>query len=350
MNKRLVICADGTWNKPNMTSGGKFCPTNVVKTAAAVLPQDNSGMAQVVYYHEGVGSSGGLWDRISGGAIGAGLSQNIKEIYLFLCTNYSPGDEIFLFGFSRGAYTVRSLAGMINNCGMLKRENMSWYEEAYRLYRNRDPDTRPSSDFARIFRHDYSWQDCRIRFVGVWDTVGSLGIPIPMFQFWNKEHFQFHDVELGSHIERAYQALAIDERRKPFLPAVWSKQKDAGENQVLEQAWFAGVHCNVGGGLEGCGLSDCALHWLWDRAQSAGLALDQDQKLHENAGEKIEDSMTLLYRILGIGKRKLGTSFPQKNEGIHHTVLERCNKVGSYKPGNLSEFLAGNPNPAVLQP
>src|SRR5713101_3740691 len=125
MAKRIVVCADGTWNTPEQTEEGKACATNVAKLASAVAPQDGLGQTQVVYYHPGVGERGGLWDHVTGGAFGVGLSANIEDIYLFLATNYRAADELFLFGFSRGAYTVRSLAGLIRNAGILKREFMS---------------------------------------------------------------------------------------------------------------------------------------------------------------------------------------------------------------------------------
>src|SRR5207245_7741604 len=133
----LVICGERTWNQPEQTDRGMPADSNVVKLARAVLPQDPNGIPQIILYHKGVGERAGLWDHLTGGAFGVGISANIEDIYLFLVNNYQPGDELFLFGFSRGAYTVRSLAGLIRKCGILRRENLRRYEDDYNLYRER---------------------------------------------------------------------------------------------------------------------------------------------------------------------------------------------------------------------
>ena len=135
MTKRLVVCADGTWNDPDQTQAGRLAVTHVVKLASAVRPEAPDGRAQLVAYHKGVGERGGLWDKITGGAFGVGISDNIQELYRFLVMNFAPGDELWFFGFSRGAYTVRSLAGLVRNCGILKRDHFQRCGEAYDLYR-----------------------------------------------------------------------------------------------------------------------------------------------------------------------------------------------------------------------
>jgi uncharacterized protein (DUF2235 family) len=345
MAKRIVICADGTWNKPEQTDQGTSRSTNVVKIVTAVRPQDSKGMTQVVYYHKGVGERGGLWDRLTGGAFGAGISQNIEDIYLFLISNYAPGDELFLLGFSRGAYTARSVAGFIRNSGILKPEFLSKYREAHDLYRDRSDASHPRSEQAVNFRNQYAWPDFNIRFIGVWDTVGALGIPVMPVRFWTKKRYEFHDVELSSHVDYAYQALAIDERRKPFLPAVWKRQPSAIETQVLEQAWFPGVHCDVGGGYPITGLSDGALLWMCDRA--AKCSLDLDTNKFPAAGDpkaQIGDSMTLFYRVLGNGTRRLGATNPLGEEGLHQSTMARTTQDPSYQPQNLNVFKAQKPD------
>lgn len=271
MNKRWIICADGTWNKPEQTEQGVPTPTNVIKLAAAILPFDDKGITQTVCYHPGVGS-GGILDHWVGGISGYGISRNIRDLYLSLVLNYVPGDELFLFGFSRGAYTVRSLAGLIRNCGILKDNHVEKYQEAYDLYRDRTDKTHPNATISIEFRSQYAWPDFNIKFIGVWDTVGKLGIPLP-FHIRNK-WCEFHDVTLSSYVDYAYQALAIDERREPFIPCIWTKQPTS-KHQLLEQAWFPGVHSNVGGGYEDTGLSDCALDWMWRRAEKCGLKLEK---------------------------------------------------------------------------
>ena len=336
--KRLVVCADGTWNEPEQKDRGRAAQTNVVKLAKAVLPTDKSGVHQVLAYHEGVGENGGIIDHINGGAFGEGITRNIKDLYRFLCLNYADGDEVWLFGFSRGAYTARSLAGMIHNCGLLKRENLAKIGEAYTLYRDRDDSSKPNSDAAKAFRAAYCSPDFGIHFIGVWDTVGALGIPVPAFRFWNKSKFKFHDVQLNPLIKFAYHALSVDEKRKPFEPSIWTRHKDASPSQVLEQAWFPGVHCNVGGGYADFGLSDCALAWLWNRAENAGLALDSQMMPKGQPDGEIRNSMTFFYRLLGKNERKLGEKI-NGYEGVHHTTVVRK----EYKPENLSKFLSTNP-------
>jgi uncharacterized protein (DUF2235 family) len=338
--RKLVICADGTWNEPEQTDLGMPSLTNVCKLAKAVQPFDQQGVAQIICYHTGVGEHGGLGDHILGGALGAGLSQNIIDCYLFLVLNYFPGDELFLFGFSRGAYTVRSLAGLIRNSGVLKSTYAEKYKEAYALYQNRDRLYHPSASLAVEFRKKYSFPDFNIKFIGVWDTVGSLGIP---FSDVHLQRFRFHDVELSSYVDYAYQALAIDEKRKPFAPALWQKQPTSPANQVLEQVWFPGVHCNVGGGYEDSGLADCALEWMWQKAEACGLSLDHNQKPVPNPNGVLRDSMCWYYKPLGSITRILGAQLPNSYEQLSQAALQRMQLNRDYHPKNLEDFLKNNP-------
>jgi uncharacterized protein (DUF2235 family) len=248
--KRIVICCDGTWNKPDQYQGSVLSPSNVTKVALCVAPVDAKGDEQRVFYDKGVGT--GAFDRLRGGAFGFGISTKILDSYGFLIANYDPGDELFFFGFSRGAYTVRSTFGLIRNSGLLKREYADKVDDAFRLYRRRDDASRPNQIEVTLFRKSFSYEP-RAKFVGVWDTVGALGIPIDgllrfLDKFLNKylnKGWQFHDVQLSRLVDYAYQALAIDEKRKPFQPAIWEQQAGSGA-QVLEQIWFAGVHSKRG--------------------------------------------------------------------------------------------------------
>ncbi len=338
--RRLIICADGTWNEPEQNDLGMSSPTNICKLAKAIQPFDKDGVAQIICYHTGVGERGGLKDHFSGGALGRGLSKNIIDLYLFLVLNYFPGDELYLFGFSRGAYTVRSLAGLIRNTGILKCNYAEKYKDAYKLYQNRDKLSHPRSTLAVNFRALYSWPDFNIKFIGVWDTVGALGIP---FSGIHLKRFEFHDVELSSHVDYAYQALAIDEKRKPFTPSLWEKQPTSPKSQVLEQVWFPGVHCNVGGGYEDSGLSDCALEWMWGKAAACGLELDPNQKSTPNLNGALRDSMIWYYKILGSRIRVLGAQLPESNEQLAHIALERQRLVKDYHPENMLDFLKKYP-------
>ncbi len=339
--KRWIICADGTWNEPEQTDHSMPCPTNVAKLAAAILPFDAQGIPQIIFYHAGVGERGSLGDHFFGGALGVGLSKNIIDIYLFLVQNYFPGDELFLFGFSRGAYTVRSLAGLIRNSGILKEKYTIKYQEAYALYRNRTGKTHPSSDQAVEFRQKYAWPDFNIKFIGVWDTVGALGIPLQGVQL---KKYQFHDIELSSHVDFAYQALAIDEQRKPFVPSIWKKQYTSPASQVLEQVWFPGVHCNVGGGYEDSGLSDCAYDWMWQKAELCGLALDENQRSNPNPKGVLRNSMAWYYKCFGAVTRAIGDQLPSSHEQISQAALLRRKLLTDYQPKNLTDFLAANLN------
>ncbi|MBS0351990.1 MAG: DUF2235 domain-containing protein [Proteobacteria bacterium] len=340
MKKRLIICADGTWDEPGQTDQDIPSPTNVCKLAVAVLPFDKEGISQITSYHVGVGKRGGIGDHFFGGAMGAGLSKNIIDLYLFLALNYSPGDELFLFGFSRGAYTIRSLAGLIRNSGILKNKYATYYKEAYLLYRDRNHDTHPKAPTAIEFRKKYSWPDFNIKFIGVWDTVGTLGLP---FNGVKLKKLQFHDVDLSSHVDYAYQALAIDEKRKPFIPTLWKKQPTSPESQILEQVWFPGVHCNVGGGYQNTGLSDCALNWMWSKAESCGLVLDSSQKPRPDLQGTLRNSMLWYYRLLGVKIRILGSELPGSYERLSQDALTRHELINDYQPENMLNFLKSHP-------
>jgi uncharacterized protein (DUF2235 family) len=303
--------------------------------ALAVALQDGAAVGQRVYYHPGVGT--GRWDRVRGGAFGWGLSRNIKDAYLYLVENYEPADELFFFGFSRGAYAVRSLAGLVRNCGLLHRQYTGRMEEAYALYRRRDAESNPQAIEAQLFRKSYT-AEIRIKFIGVWDTVGALGIPSGPLSWLNGLiRLRFHDVKLSSYVENAFQALAIDERRRPFKPAIWEQQEHA-RAQRLEQAWFPGVHTNVGGGYADSGLSDVAFLWMKERAASCGLAFDEElvrNTIRPNPAGELRDSMTLLYRLLILYERPiLGSGQPPTCDTVHDSVRERQDAM-PYSPTNV---------------
>lgn len=348
--KRLVLCCDGTWNTPDEVKDGQPRRTNVAKIArAVVLPADRHGIEQRVYYRKGVGT--GRFDHFAGGALGWGLSRNVQDAYMFLVENYEPGDEIFFFGFSRGAYTARSAVGLIRNSGLLRREFAGKLEQAYELYRDRTDATRPGSWESELFRRSFA-RDVRIRCIGVWDTVGALGIPVdvPGIHLVN-DRFKFHDVKLSTAVDNAFQALAIDERRKPFTPAIWEQQPDAREvSQRLEQVWFAGVHSDVGGGYAETELSDVALAWMSNRARECGLALDFEAAgipLQPNGAGPLHRSMTLYYRLFGALVRPMpvqrtdaaGRRLVTREKALDLAVLRATG--GDYRPPNLLAFIQG---------
>jgi uncharacterized protein (DUF2235 family) len=345
--KRLVVCCDGTWNFPDQKNGMEICPSNVAKMARSVASSDASGNVQQIFYRKGVGTNPG--ERLRGGAFGWGLSKAILDAYRFLIEEYEPDDEIFLFGFSRGAYTARSTVGLIRNSGLLRRSNLDQIDEAYSLYRRKDDAAHPNSFAAELFRKQFAHQP-RIKFVGVWDTVGALGIPvgIPWLpESWLhafNQHWEFHDVKLSSIVENAYQAVAIDERRPQFQPTLWEQQDHAVvQGQVMEQVWFVGVHSDIGGGYPDSHLADITFLWLKEKAESCGLAFDQDYiqtKFAPDPCGALHDSKTGPYRLFRDAVRPIGAAL-NGNEAVHRSAEVRVQQSLDpvYNPPNLMRYL-----------
>ncbi|MGH7677097.1 MAG: DUF2235 domain-containing protein [Gemmatimonadaceae bacterium] len=334
--KRLVVCCDGTWNKADQDSNGHPCPTNVVKLAYRVAKRDGA-TPQIVFYDQGVGT-GNVLDRWSGGALGEGLDDNIFDAYRFLIANYEMGDEIYLFGFSRGAFTARSIAGMIRKCGIVKRTSIAQYAPAMHLYR--DYSTHPDAPAAKAFKQAHSCSpddDVPIHFIGVWDTVGSLGIPLRGLRWITRRKHVFHDTELSKTVTTARHALAIDERRAPFEPTLWMEKPKPG--QTLEQVWFPGVHSDVGGGYAEADLSDIALDWMLGEAKAAGLALDADvvmgRPLQPNSNGKLHDSKNGLYNLTPGIDRTIGVGGSQR---VHSSAIARWDNDRKYRPKNLRAY------------
>jgi uncharacterized protein (DUF2235 family) len=356
--RRLVVCADGTWNAEDAKDGGSV--TNVVRIKAAVAPAAADGTPQVVFYHPGVGT-GGWWDRVTGGAFGSGISRNIQECYQFLAREFAPGDQLFFFGFSRGAYTVRSLAGLVRNCGVLKPEHAGRAAEAYELYRDRGDDSHPNGEAAAAFRAAYA-RETTIRCLGVWDTVGALGVPTRGPVGWvSRQRHGFHDVNLSSRVENAFHALAIDERRGPFAPSLWEVRASdpacAAPGRRVEQRWFAGVHSNVGGGYPDCGLSNLALRWMADRASQCGLEFRpgflEGLEAECDCGGQLYDSMSKVYKALGahvraIGAERTGGAPPEPvhtYEDVDSSVVARHARADTrYAPDNFLTYWRRNPD------
>jgi uncharacterized protein (DUF2235 family) len=338
--KRIVICADGTWNVRDQLDKktNKRHPTNVTKIARAVLPRAADGIDQIVYYHDGVGTARGL-DRITGGAFGEGIEANIRELYRFLVYNFEPVDEIYMFGFSRGAFTVRTLAGFMNKVGLIQKGDDYYVPDLYDCYeQSKGPGT---PEWGAAFHNIKVPRPCPpIRFIGVWDTVGALGAPGFIGQILNKNKYQYHDVNLNPNIKNAIQALAIDERRKPFMPNIWTRPP--AWTGLLEQAWFAGVHSNVGGGYSPDGLANEALHWLAEKAEGLGLEFDADYLRFFTPcfNSVLRDSMTAMYKVLGPYVRPIGNHLAD-GETVHKSAVDRKNLAEcAYHAGNLDAFLS----------
>jgi uncharacterized protein (DUF2235 family) len=299
--KRLVVCCDGTWNRPD-----KDDVTNIEKIARTVETdlRQTEGVQQLVLYVSGVGSGSYAADRILGGAFGLGLSANIVNAYRFLALNYKPGDEVFVFGFSRGAYTARSLCGMIGRVGLLTREALvaDQLDEAVKRYKAGADGADAFEVSPADFKTRYCHPDATVRLLGVFDTVGALGVPGAV----RRKH-QFHDVRLGSTVTWARQALAVDERRLKFEPCLWEATDDARaadeKSGRVEQVWFSGVHSDVGGGYRETGLSDTTLLWMTDEAKALGLVFDQrllDVYVDSGGPGRPHNSLSTAFRVLNL--------------------------------------------------
>lgn len=373
--KRLVVCCDGTWQKASQ----KF-PTNVVKLAQIIQTNDkNLQQPQLVEYSPGIGSGGKLLNRLAGGAFGWGIDENIQAAYRFLCLNYDDGDEIYLFGFSRGAYTVRSLAGLMRIAGgLLPSAEVLKVPAVYDIYRSQGRYT----DEHQISKDDFNSRElerkkeamqalstrvrpARVTVLGCWETVGALGVPrtIPLFSQLLNKKYEFHDYQLSNIIDHALHAVAIDEMRQvfDFTPMQQSQQNiDAG--QTLHQVWFPGDHGAVGGGeLASLPLADGALLWMIDTIQttlSLGLEFDLNLLPHDSALPSLLQTNGLrpdptaivplepiswLFRLTGLQCRSI-----PPDAVLHRSVVQRWQALGAgYRPSNLPAELVSQLNAYV---
>lgn len=279
--KRIVILIDGTWNKEGTTGNANVAKLDI---KALIKRQAANGTVQRVHYHDGVGAYGDIFRKILGGAIGLGLKKIVLDCYDLIVADYEAGDEIYIFGFSRGAYAARALAGLIGASGVARRSNTDLFEIAWQHYRvspasRLQPQQAKSGEQAKISQYKSTeaagaFHDNRsIKCVGVWDTVGSYGIPAgfglaPLARYVALLFLGFHDTSFGEHIDVGLHAVAIDEHRRPFVPTFWTIAQGQQPKGHVEQTWFAGTYCNVGGGYPDSGLSDLALIWMVARART----------------------------------------------------------------------------------
>lgn len=336
VSKRIVVCCDGTWNDPEDEYA-----TNVLRMARSIRPEDANGVQQIVFYDWGVGS---YYAKVRGGTSGLGMMKNIQDGYRFIVQNYDIGDEIFLFGFSRGAYTARALAGMLNNCGVLKRKNAAMIPEAFDFYKKRS--AKPGSAAARKWRRQHSLDPERgtVDFIGVWDTVGALGIPTRVLGFV-EERDLFFDTELGSNVRVARHAVSIDEKRGDFEPTLWGSKEAVDVREV----WFSGVHADVGGGYKpkrGKLLSDIPLAWMAREADTAGLKFEphlhgSTAGLHSAPANK---SYKRFWRIFGKYERPI-----PPGAIVHSSVKKRVEQT-DYESGPLQAWLDANDGWGSIEP
>ena len=360
--KRIVICCDGTWNRLDSAR-----PTNVARIAKAVLPRAPDGTVQIIRHIDGVGAGRGVGpfsrtaDRALGGLFGRGLMATLAEAYRFLVFNHAPGDEIHLFGFSRGAFMARTLSGLIRNCAIPQPRHAAEIGPALALYRGRGDGTHPDGEAACAFRarvaphlnvgeSDARWREARglpagrrlrLGYIGVWDTVGALGVPRHLAALqWMNNGLRFHDTSLSRGVEAARQAVAIDERRRLFPPSLWDNLdalNAAGEGPPKrEQRWFPGDHGGVGGGAEPL-LSNDALLWVAEGAMAEGLALDPDVvaewRRDRDCLAPLPKARGPLAAFLNFSRRdRVG---PERLDGLSAAALARWRADPAWRPGAL---------------
>lgn len=387
MTKHIAIFCDGTWNRDDAPH-----PTNVVRMAQAVKfstqGADGEAIKQQVIYLRGVGAGQGAhWmarqtDKVVGGAFGWGITQNIEDAYRALVFSYELGDQIYIFGFSRGAYTARSLAGLIRSCGIPPRDKVGEIPRAIARYRSRKADTHPNTEESNKWRLAFSpqvatsqdeldWRNeqddpgtsrlLKIRYLGVWDTVGALGVPgfLSVAPLFNKNH-QFHDTDLSSSVVAARHAVAVDERRKTFPPSNWKNLKrlnngvlgrhedtplkcEEREQWKYRQEWFPGDHGSVGGGGERDGISAETFAWIAAGAEAEGLEMREDKKqtIAQNRDVKAPLVNTASVGFLK-GALKLVARDRDGPDLVHDVAAFTVDRIGAdqrYRPKTLSKVM-----------
>jgi len=334
MGRRIAFCADGTWD--SLTSN-----TNVYRISKAIVAIPGE---QYSFYDDGVGADGTPIEKLLGGAIGEGLFQKIKDGYSTISSVYEAGDEVFLFGFSRGAYTARSLAGMIADCGLPTNDpDSNLVDTAFQAYRNKD---QRQAILATLGA--YGLVKANLTMVGVWDTVGSLGIPAFLGAV-DPLVYGFLDTSLNPAILNAHHAVGIDERRQEFPATLWTSPPAPG--QTMEQVYFCGVHCDVGGGFADdagteTALSDITFSWMMAKAQALGLVFNPgvlssypspiDKKAALDTKHESWSPLWLFPKPRDIAQ----------NATLANSVEVRCQIDSTYRPGNLALLPSGLPGPS----
>ena len=368
--KNIVLCADGTGNNDIKARG-----TNVFKLYEAIdrhrHKEDSSAVPQIAFYDDGVGTSKFIPLRVLGGALGVGFTQNVKDLYTELAHSYEPQDKLYLFGFSRGAYTVRTLAGFIQCCGILDVRNLDnqtiarQVDAAWKIFRKtaftgsmRDDPRRAKVPSNNAVSNDDkeetrlapnkltglpAYGPVDIAFLGVWDTVSAIGVPIAELRKLINAFYPltFNELTVGPWVKRACHALSIDDERLTFAPELWNEQD--GKDERVKQVWFAGVHSNVGGGYPKHGMSLVALDWMMSEAKECGLRfLESDRdyvKQHQDVQDKLYDSresFSVYYRWSPRNLIDLCKKHRIPTTKIHVSVIERiANGTDGYAPGNV---------------
>ena len=380
--RRLIICLDGTWASPgNLVERGDGTevhkPSNVLKTFRAVVPRTDDGVDQISYYDEGVGAISaqrGLrnnalakLDAVLGGAWGAGFEQNIESAYTFVVGNALPEDELFVFGFSRGAGQARSLCRFIDWMGgLLHKRDAYFIPDFFKHYIAKEGRPGAAQTFMeKLLKSGKKIAPpttAKIRFLGVYDTVLALGSRLRA-DFDKAEGTSAP--ELGFHVgdkppamvSVARQALAIDERRTDFRPEIW---RGAEPGQSVEQCWFPGVHTSIGGGYANDGLANGALRWMIDAAKDEGLVVDEDflkfyrPWVGDTRPESLKGFMKLRNWMRDFkgrsGDRDLCVLADVPGLKVHPSALKLLEIDESYRPKNLLKYMRTQDDLASLIP
>jgi hypothetical protein len=374
--KRLALFFDGTWNEPSDH-------TNVRRLRLMLAERGSDGVPQRVFYDRGIGTR--WFDRLTGGLFGAGLAENVRDGYRWLTENYDPHDEIYIFGFSRGAFAARSLAGLIATCGLLapdapisfaqlveRYQRGAQARPIYQLIRMRHQPEQLDFEERALLRSSYYRRNL-IKMVGVWDTVGSIGLPFGNFKNLSRRALKFHNTGLSRTIEHSYQALAIDEYRQPYWAVLWTaffpeaayaSPQPVDDQRFIEQRWFSGAHANIGGGYRSDPQPDRPLVWLQDKAVQCGLGFRcraplSDEDLDCMPRDSYSEFLHGFWKVAAFGRRytrwlmsdpvarqarATATSGPVAgwvqtvNERIDRSVFIRCQRHPDYRPASLIEW------------
>ncbi|WP_299009875.1 DUF2235 domain-containing protein [uncultured Shewanella sp.] len=312
MSKNIVIFSDGTGQE-----GGIKFNTNVYKTFNLI--EERSGK-QIAHYSKGIGTD---WRQITGSLLGVGMTDNMIECYQFLFDHFHVGDKIYLFGFSRGAATVRSLSRFIELFGILPKSRPELIKQALKIYKIKNPHKRQQQ--ASLFIANNKNVECKITFMGVWDTVAAMGLPNRFFDSMLSKippfKHKFHDFTISQNIEHAYHALSIDDTRAIFHPILWKKK--AHPQQTVKQVWFSGVHTDVGGGYESEGLSNIPLVWMLNKALEHGLIIHDNIEINQEISARMHnESIGISGRLFKQKERVWNTDIEDKPT-VHASVLAR---------------------------
>lgn len=310
-----VVIIDGT-----MSSLEEGMETNAGRTYRLLC---EGGVEGSVFYEAGLQLT--RWQNAPDILMGRGINRQIRRAYGMLASRYRPGDRIFLFGYSRGAYAVRSLAGVIDRVGLLSPNHATVrnIRQAYRHY-----EAGPESEAAQAFRTQFCQGDVQIEMIGAWDTVKALGIRLPLMSRHSAKQHEFHDHTMRDVVKNGFHALALNERRVAYEPVMWETRHDW--DGQLEQVWFRGTHGDIGAQVQGRDdvkpLANIPLVWMLERAEHCGLELPEGWKARfqqnpnaPSVGAWAGWAKIFLYRRA----RKVGRD---ASERLHHTVPEKLRK------------------------